>query len=38
MAELAFLTAAWHDLAMLSYEIDPAVLAERVPAGCELDA
>src|SRR5262245_53035082 len=32
-----FLTAEWRDLAMLNYEIDPAVLASRVPPGCELD-
>ncbi len=39
MADTArFLTADWRDLAMLNYEIDPAVLAPRVPAGCELDA
>src|SRR5882672_9139043 len=33
----AFLTATWRDLAMVNYEIDPAILKERVPAGCELD-
>jgi len=33
-----FLTAEWRDLAMLNYEIDPAVLEPRVPAGTELDA
>jgi uncharacterized protein YqjF (DUF2071 family) len=33
-----FLTAAWRNLAMLNYEVDPAILAARVPAGCELDA
>lgn len=33
-----FLTADWRDLAMLNYEIDPAVLAPLVPAGCELDS
>lgn len=32
-----FLTARWIHLAMLSYEIDPVVLASRVPAGTELD-
>lgn len=32
-----FLTAEWRQLAMLNYEIDPAVLAPRVPAGTELD-
>ena len=33
-----FLSAEWRDLAMLNYEVDPAVLAERVPHGCECDA
>jgi len=32
-----FLTAEWRYLAMLNYEIDPAVLRPRVPAGTELD-
>jgi len=32
-----FLTAEWRDLAMLKYEIDPAVLRPLVPAGTELD-
>lgn len=32
------LTAQWRDLAMLNFEIDPGLLAARVPAGCELDA
>lgn len=32
-----FLTAEWRWLAMLNYEIDPAVLAPRIPAGTELD-
>jgi uncharacterized protein YqjF (DUF2071 family) len=32
-----FLTARWRHLAMLNYEVDPAVLAHRVPAGTELD-
>lgn len=32
-----FLTAEWRHLAMLNYEVDPAILASRVPAGCELD-
>jgi uncharacterized protein len=32
-----FLTAEWHYLAMLNYEIDTAVLAPFVPAGTELD-
>lgn len=32
-----FLTAEWRWLAMLNYEIEPAVLAPHVPAGAELD-
>jgi uncharacterized protein YqjF (DUF2071 family) len=32
-----FLTAEWRFLAMLNYEIEPAVLAPLVPAGTELD-
>jgi len=36
--ERRFLTADWRNLAMLNYEIDPATLAGRVPAGCELDS
>jgi len=32
-----FLTAEWHYLAMLNYEIDPAVLAPFVPADTERD-
>ncbi len=32
-----FLSAAWRDLVMLNYEIDPAVLRPRVPHGVELD-
>ena len=32
-----FLTAEWRYLVMLSYEIDPAVLAPLVPAATELD-
>ena len=32
-----FLTAEWRDLIMANYEVDPALLAERVPAGTELD-
>lgn len=34
----AFLTAEWRYLAMLSYEVDPALLRSRVPAGTELDS
>ena len=37
MAAPVFLTAAWRHLAMVNWEIDPALLASRVPAGCELD-
>lgn len=38
MAEApGFLTARWVHLAMLNYEVDPAILARRVPAGTELD-
>lgn len=33
----AFLTAEWRDLAMVNYEVDPALLAPRVPRGTELD-
>lgn len=32
-----FLTAEWHDLVMANYEIDPALLADRLPHGTELD-
>jgi len=35
--ERVFLTAEWRYLAMLNYEIDPAVLAPRVPRGTVLD-
>ena len=35
--EKVFLKAEWRYLAMLNYEIDPAVLAPRVPTGTELD-
>ena len=33
----AFMTTEWRHLLMLNYEIDPAVLEPRVPAGTELD-
>lgn len=33
-----FLTAAWRNLVMLNYEIDPAILQPLVPKGTELDA
>ncbi|HUR29698.1 MAG TPA: DUF2071 domain-containing protein [Planctomycetota bacterium] len=32
------LTAEWRELALLNYEIAPALLAPRVPAGTELDS
>jgi uncharacterized protein YqjF (DUF2071 family) len=33
-----FLTAAWRNLAMLNYEVEPALLRPFVPSGTELDA
>ena len=36
--ERRFLTAEWRNLVVLNYEIDPSILAGRVPAGCELDS
>lgn len=32
-----FLTARWQDLIMANYEVDPSLLASRIPAGTELD-
>ena len=32
-----FLSAEWRDLIMANYEVDPSLLAERVPNGTELD-
>ena len=32
-----FLTAEWRDLLMVNYEVDPSLLANRVPNGTELD-
>ncbi len=32
-----FLTARWQDLIMANYEVDPSLLASRVPVGTELD-
>lgn len=32
-----FLTAEWRDLIMANYEVDPAILLSRVPAGTHLD-
>lgn len=36
-SERPFLTAQWRHLAMLNYPVDPAVLAQHVPRGTELD-
>jgi uncharacterized protein YqjF (DUF2071 family) len=33
-----FLAAEWRHLAMINYEVDPAVLLPRVPRGTELDS
>ena len=35
--KMPFLTAQWRYLAMLNYEVDPAVLAAMVPKGTLLD-
>src|SRR4051812_24879777 len=32
-----FLSAEWRHLAMLNYQVDPAILKSRIPAGTELD-
>jgi uncharacterized protein len=32
-----FLTAKWQDLIMANYEVEPSLLASRVPSGTELD-
>jgi uncharacterized protein len=32
-----FMTTTWSNLAMLNYEVDPAILRPHVPAGTELD-
>lgn len=32
-----FLTARWEDLIMANYEVDPSLLAKRVPPGTDLD-
>ncbi|HRI03360.1 MAG TPA: DUF2071 domain-containing protein [Pyrinomonadaceae bacterium] len=32
-----FLTARWKDLIMANYEVDPSLLASRVPRGTEID-
>jgi hypothetical protein len=36
-SQTAFLTAHWKYLAMLNYEVDPQILASRIPKGTELD-
>jgi len=36
-SERVFLTAAWHDLAMLNFEVAPLLLADFIPPGTELD-
>lgn len=38
MTQPSFLTASWRWLAMLNYEVDPALLRPHVPAGTELDS
>jgi uncharacterized protein YqjF (DUF2071 family) len=35
--ERIFLSAEWRSLVMLNYEVEPSILASRIPAGCELD-
>jgi uncharacterized protein YqjF (DUF2071 family) len=37
MALKPFMTTTWSNLAMLNYEVDPAVLQPYVPSGTELD-
>lgn len=37
MKAKAFLTAEWRQLAMINYEIEPAILQPYVPYGTELD-
>ena len=32
-----FLTAKWRDLIMVNYEVDPSMLADRIPDGTRLD-
>jgi uncharacterized protein len=34
----AFISAEWHDLVMLNYEIDPKLLSDYVPPGTSLDS
>lgn len=33
-----FLTAHWRQLAMINYEVPPAILSSYVPKGVELDS
>lgn len=37
MAHKPFMTTTWSNLAMLNYEVDPAILRPYVPRGTELD-
>ncbi|MGA9505212.1 MAG: DUF2071 domain-containing protein, partial [Terriglobales bacterium] len=37
-SDRVFLTAEWQHLAMLNYEVDPALLLPFVPAGTQLDS
>lgn len=37
MRDLYFLSARWEYLAMLNYEVDPAVLHKHIPPGTEID-
>jgi uncharacterized protein YqjF (DUF2071 family) len=36
--EKIFLSAEWHNLLMLNFEVDPAILQKFVPAGTKLDS
>lgn len=36
--ERVFLSAAWRNLVMLNYEVDPGILAAHVPVGVEIDS
>jgi uncharacterized protein YqjF (DUF2071 family) len=38
MSPAPFLTAAWHNLAMINYEVEASVLLPYVPAGTTLDS
>ena len=38
MSNAKFLTAEWRYLAMLNYEVNPAILLPYVPSGTELDS